>query len=156
MNLAPLKVDQRELDKERDRNSFASLEPKVYRMTLCYRYYHIGIGLAALGGTIKVYDFWILSAVLALFALFTISRPFLCAVIVDQFSVTLKTTFSKYSIQRSSITAFEYEIGRTHFVVLWGNRDKNEYLRIADIFSFDAAWDHWLSTYRDRNSLSLF
>jgi hypothetical protein len=127
-------------------------------MTLWYRYYHIGIGVAALAGAIKVYDFWILSAVLALLALFTISRPFLCAVIVDQFSVTLKSTFSKGSIQRPSITAFEHEPGRTPFVILWGdiNKGKNEQFWIPDIFSFDAAWDHWLSTYRDRNSLSLF
>jgi hypothetical protein len=90
-----------------------------------------------------------------------ISRPFILAVSVDQLSVTFKGMFSAHSLQRSSITAIERQHrGRSNFLILWGNLDEKEFLRIpADLFAFDDAWDDWLSTYRDLSDdkpLSLF
>jgi hypothetical protein len=141
-------------------SSFASGETKVYRLNLVYRLYHFAVGAAALVGAVMVYDFLILSVVLALFGVFMISRPLVMAVIVDQYSVRFKNVFSENSLQRSSITAVETKhTGKGKILILWGNIDEKESLAIPGLFAFDDDWDNWISTYRDLSDdkpISLF
>jgi hypothetical protein len=139
--------------------SFASEQTKVYRMNLAYRIYHFVVGAAFLVCAALCYPYLFLSVLPALFSAFMITRPLLAAVIVDEYSVTVKSTFSARSLQRSSITAIErLHTGKENFLVLWSDPDK-EGLKIGDIFAFDEAWYAWLSTYRDLSDdkpLSLF
>lgn len=131
-------------------SSFASLEMKVYRLNWFYRLYHFAVGAAAIVGAVMYHEFLILATGLALFSLFMIARPLVMAVIVDQFFVTFKGTFSKKSLQRSSITAVETKhTGKGSLLILWGNIDKKESLVIPALFNFDDAWDCWWRTFRD-------
>jgi hypothetical protein len=140
--------------------SFASSEAEVYRFNLLYRLYHFAVGAAALVGAVLSYHFLILSIGLGLFSVFMISRPLVMAVSVDHDSVTCKGMFSENSIQRSSITAVEFQsTGKGRYLILWGNVDERENLTIPDLFAFDEAWDDWLRSYRDLSDdkpLSLF
>jgi hypothetical protein len=101
-----------------------------------------------------------MSAGLVLFAIFMIARPFVTNVTVDPSSVTVNAIFSGNSIERSSITAFEVKnTGKGSLLILRGNTDEDEKLVIPDLFSFDDAWNDWLSTYRDLSDdkpISLF
>src|SRR5262249_31233371 len=125
-------------------DSFASGETKVYRFNRFYRLYHFGVGAAAFVGAVMVYDFRILSVVLALFAIFMICRPLILAVKLDQFSVTVKGLLSEKSLQRSSITAVETRsTGKGSYLILWGNIDRKESLTVPNLFAFDQAWDDW-------------
>jgi hypothetical protein len=85
-----------------DESSFASLGPKVYRLSWLWRLYHFAYGLVCmigavmLGAVMRQDDSSILVAVgLALVSLFMIARPFVMAVTVDRLSVTFKGTFSE-------------------------------------------------------------
>jgi hypothetical protein len=142
-------------------SAFALGEAKVYRVNLAYRIYHLVFGAAVLVGAVLSYHLLPLSVVLALFSVFLMARPFVAAVTLDQYSVTLKTMFSERSLQRSSITAIErLHTGRANYLVLWGNLEEKVNLTINyDVFAFDEGWDHWLSTFRDLSDdkpLSLF
>lgn len=145
-----------------NKSSFGSSQKKVYRLNWLYRWYHFVVGAGFLVAAVLVHDFLFLSIGLALFSVFMISRPFIMAVTVDQYSVTFKNMFSENSLQRSSITAVERRntAGKGTFLILWGNIEEKEELTIpVNLFAFDEAWDDWLSTYRDLSSdkpLSLF
>jgi hypothetical protein len=144
-----------------DRSAFASSGRKVYRFNRIYRWYHFIVGGLVLAGAVAAHDFLALSIVLALFSGFMILRPLVVAVIVDQYSVTLKGMLSKHSLQRSSITAIEtVGTGKGPMLILRGNIEGKESLAIGvNLFAFDEAWDEWLSTYRDLSDdkpLSLF
>lgn len=139
-------------------SSFASSETKVYRFNSLYRWYHFVAGTAFLVIAFLIRDLWIFSIPIVLFSLFMIARPFTSAVMVDQYSVTLKMMFSERSIQRSSLTAIErVHTGRGTLLTLRGSAEE---LSIpANLFAFDKDWDDWLSTYKDLSSdkpLSLF
>jgi hypothetical protein len=153
-------TDRRTMDEKQQESWFASGETKVYRLNLAYRLYHFAVGGAALIGAALCYHFLALSVVLVLFGAFMISRPLLAKVIVDQYSVTLKSMFSENSLRRASITAIERKhTGKGNLLILWGNLDEKENLTIADVFAFDDAWDDWLRTFRDLSDdkpLSLF
>ena len=139
-----------------NKSSFpASEEKKVYRFNSLYRWYHFVVGAVFLLAAVLVHEFRILSIGVARFSVFMISRPLLVAVILDRYSVTLKTIFSEHSLQRSSITAVERRnTGRGTLLILWGKyEEKEELMRIGvNLFAFDQAWDDWLSTYRDVSS----
>jgi hypothetical protein len=141
-------------------SSFATQEPKVYRLSRVYQLYHFGVGAAALVCAVIWRDFLALSVVLVLFSGFMIARPFLLKVMVDQSSVTFKGMSSEGSLKRSSITAVETQrTGRTPNLILWGNLDEKESLVIPDIFGFDDDWKDWWGTYRDLSDdkpMSLF
>jgi hypothetical protein len=141
-------------------SSLASGGTKVYRLNLVYRLYHFAFGAAALVGAVLVYDFLVLSVVLALFGVFMISRPLVMAVTVDQYSVRFKSLFSERSLRRSSITAVETKhTGKGNILILWGNIDEKESLAIPDLFAFDNDWKNWLSTFKDLSDnkpISLF
>ena len=144
-----------------NRSSFASSEKKIYRFNSLYRWYHFTVGVVFLVAPVLMHSPQIFSIPLALFSTFMIARPLTSAVIVDQYSVTLKTMFSERSLQRSSITSIErMNIGKGTSLILRGNAEEKEKLAIpVDFFTFDEAWDNWLSTYRDLSSdkpLSLF
>jgi len=140
-------------------SSFASSDKKAYRFNGLYRWYHFIVGGAALVGSIFLLrELLILSIPVALFSAFMIARPLTSAVIVDQYSVTLKQMFSVRSVQRSSITTIKkVNTGRGVLLTLRGS---SEELAIpVNLFAFDQAWDDWLRTYRDLSSdkpLSLF
>lgn len=139
-------------------SSFASSETKVYRFNSLYRWYHFVAGTAFLVTAFLIRDLWIFSIPIVLFSLFMIARPFTSAVMVDQYSVTLKMMFSERSIQRSSLTAIErVHTGKGTLLTLRGSAEK---LSIpANLFAFDEDWDDWLSTNKDLSSdkpLSLF
>lgn len=139
-------------------SSFASSETKVYRFNSLYRWYHFVAGTAFLVSAFLIRGLWIFSIPIVLFSLFMIARPFTSAVMVDQYSVTLKMMFSERSIQRSSLTAIERtHTGRGTLLTLRGSAED---LSIpANLFVFDEDWDDWLSTYKDLSSdkpLSLF
>jgi hypothetical protein len=141
-----------------NRSSFASSEKKIYRFNSLYRWYHFTVGVVFLAAPVLKHSPLIFSIPLALFSTFMIARPLTSAVIVDQYSVTLKTVFSERSLQRSSITSIERSKGTS--LILRGNAEEKEKLEIpVALFTFDEAWDDWLSTYRDLSSdkpLSLF
>lgn len=147
-------------------SSFASTEKKVYRFNSLYRWYHFIVGavflvVAVLLAILTHNGLLIFSIPIALFSVFMVARPLTSAVTVDQYSVTSKDMFSERSLPRSSITAIErVHTGKGTLLVLRGNVEEKEELVIPlDLFAFDAAWDNWLSTYRDLSSdtpLSLF
>jgi hypothetical protein len=142
-------------------SSSTSSETRLYRFNGLYRWYHFIVGAIFLVTSVLSYYLWFLSIPLALLSVFMVTRPLTSAVIVDQYSVTLKTMFSARSLQRSSITAIErVSTGRGTLLRLWSNTEKKEQLVIpVNLFAFDEDWDDWLSTYRDLSSdkpLSLF
>jgi hypothetical protein len=144
-----------------NKSSFASSEKKVYRLNSLYRWYHFVIAAIFLVAAVLMRGVWFISIPIVLFAVFMVARPFTTAVVVDQYSVTLKRMFSGNSLLRSSITAIErVHTGRATLLRLWGDMEKKEQLSIAvNVFAFDEAWDDWLSTFRDLSSdkpLSLF
>ncbi len=144
-----------------NKSSFALSEKNVYRFNSLYRWYHFVVGAVFLVTAVLMRDLWIFSIPLALFSVFMVARPLTTAVIVDQYSVTLKRMFSENSLPRSSITAIErVNTGKGTLLTLWGDKEKKEELSIpVNLFAFDEAWDDWLSTYRDLSSdkpLSLF
>jgi hypothetical protein len=144
-----------------NKSSFALLGKNVYRFNSLYRWYHFVVGAVFLVAAVLLRDLWILSVLVALFSVFMVARPLTTAVIVDQYSVTLKRMFSENSLPRSSITAIErVHTGKGTLLTLWGKMEEKEKLSIAvNLFAFDEAWDDWLSTYRDLSSdkpLSLF
>jgi hypothetical protein len=124
-----------------------------------YRLYHFAVGVAALVGAIMSHDFLIMSVGLGLFSVFMIARPLVMKVTVDQYSVTVQWIFKENSLQRSSITAFErIHTGKDNYLMLRGN-DENDLLMVPDMFSFDEAWEDWLSADRDLSDdkpISLF
>jgi hypothetical protein len=139
-----------------ERAPFASSEKKVYRFNLFYRWYHFITGGVFLCVAVATHDFRVLSIGAALFSVFMIYRPLATAVAIDPLSVTLKTMFSARPVPRSSIAAIETVTGKGSWVIFRAT-DGKELLRIrVDMFSFDQAWDEWLSTYRNLNDLSLF
>ena len=144
-----------------NRSSFASSEKKIYRFNSLYRWYHFTVGVVFLVAPVLEHSPLIFSIPLALFSTFMIVRPLTSAVIVDQYSVTLKTMFSERSLQRSSITSIErirMNIGNGTSLILRGSAEEKLAIPV-DLFAFDEAWDDWLSTYRDLSSdkpLSLF
>ena len=144
-----------------NRSSFASSEKKIYRFNSLYRWYHFTVGVVFLVAPVLEHSPLIFSIPLALFSTFMIARPLTSAVIVDQYSVTLKTMFSERSLQRSSITSIErirMNIGNGTSLILRGSAEEKLAIPV-DLFAFDEAWDDWLSTYRDLSSdkpLSLF
>jgi hypothetical protein len=148
-----------------NKSSFALSEKKVYRFNSLYRWYHFVTGavflVVAVVVAVLIPHLWIFSIPLALFSVFMIARPLTSAVIVDQYSVKLKSMFSENSLPRSSITAIErVHTGKGTLLTLWGNLEEKEGLSIGvNLFAFDEAWDNWLSTFRDLSSdkpLSLF
>jgi hypothetical protein len=144
-----------------NRSSFASSEKKVYRFNNLYRWYHFIVGAIFVFAAVIWTAPLIFLIPITLFSAFMIARPLTSAVIVDQYSVTLKTMFSERSLRRSSITAIErVNTGKGTLLILRGSSGEKEELAIAvNLFAFDEAWDDWLSTYRDLSSdkpLSLF
>jgi hypothetical protein len=141
-----------------NKTSSALSERNVYRFNSLYRWYHFVVGAVFLVAAVLMRDLWILSIPVALFSVFMVARPLTTAVIVDQYSVTLKRMFSENSLPRSSITAIErVNTGRGTLLTLWG--DMEELSIPVNLFAFDEAWDEWLSAYRDLSSdkpLSLF
>jgi hypothetical protein len=137
-----------------DRSSFASSEKKVYRFNSLYRWYHFIVGAVFLVTAIVKNTPLIFLIPILLVSAFMIARPLTSAVIVDQYSVTLKTMFSERSLQRSSITSIERtNIGKGTSLILRGNAEAKEKLAIPiDWYAFDEAWDDWLSTYPDLSS----
>ena len=144
------------------KSSFALSEKKVYRLNSLYRWYHFVAAAAFLvAAVLMLRVLWIFSIPFALLSAFMAARPLTTAVVVDQYSVTLKRMFSENSLPRSSITAIErVHTGRGTLLTLWGDVEAKEGLSIAvNLFAFDEAWDDWLSTYIDISSdkpLSLF
>jgi hypothetical protein len=139
-----------------ERTPFASSEKKVYRFNLFYRWCHFITGGVFLCVAVATHDLWVLSIGAALFSAFMIYRPLATAVAIDPLSVTLKTIFSERSVPRFSIAATEIVVGKGCWLIFRAI-DGKELLRIrVDIFSFDQAWDEWLSTYKNLNDLSLF
>jgi hypothetical protein len=141
-------------------SSFATQEPRVYRLSRLYQVYHYGAGAIALVAAVWWIDYWALAIGLVPFAAFMIARPLLMKVTVDQSCVTFKGMYAEDSLQRSSITAVETQVtGRTHNLILWGNLDEKECLMIPDIFGFDDDWNDWWGSYRDLSDskpISLF
>lgn len=142
-----------------NKSSFALSEKKVYRFNSLYRWYHFVTGAVFLVVAVLIRDLWIFSIPLVLLSVFMVARPLTRAVIVDQYSVTLKNMFSQNSLPRSSITTIErVSSGKGTFLRLRGNVEEELSIPVF-LFAFDEAWDDWLSTYRDLSSdkpLSLF
>src|SRR5579862_8778899 len=136
------------------KSSFALSETKVYRFNSLYRWYHFVAGSGFLLAAVLARDLWIFSIPIALLSVFMLARPLTTAVIVDQYSITLKSMFSENPLPRSSITAIErVNIGKGTLLTLWGNAKEKERLSVSvNLFAFDEAWDEWLSTYRDLSS----
>jgi hypothetical protein len=132
-----------------DRASSASWEKKVYRFNGIYRWYHFITGAVFLGFAGAVHEFWVLSIVIALFAGFMILRPIATSLTLDQNSITLKTTFSEHSLERSSIASIErVNTGKGGLLRLRAI-DGSEMNIGVGLFAFDEAWNEWLSTYTD-------
>jgi hypothetical protein len=142
-------------------SAFASSERKAYRFNGLYRWYHFIVGAVFLVVAVLVRDLYVVSIPIALLAAFMIARPLRCAVMVDQYSVTLKGVFSENSLPRSSITAIRrVSTGKGTSLMFCSNTEATEGLSIGvNLIAFDQAWDDWLGTFRDLSSdrpLSLF
>jgi hypothetical protein len=132
-----------------DESAIGHAEPKVYRYNRTWQLYHFGIGTLALILAAVLYRAWLLSAVVALFAVFMIARPLIARVILDIDEIIVKGMFGENSLQRSCITSYErVHTGKANYVVLRGGGE-DEVLEIPDMFRFDGAWDDWLKTLRD-------
>jgi hypothetical protein len=78
----------------------------VYRLNLFYRVYHLVVGIAALVGAVWCYRFLIMSAGLALFAVFMIARPLVLKVTVNQYSVTVSLLLITYYLLPFRLIAY--------------------------------------------------